>query len=131
MRPYHLFVTQCLDRIERSRFPRGIKPKENSDRGANEKCDHDRGGGNQRRPISRQRDCFRSCDAEKDSENSPDRAKRNRFDQKLRENVAPVTLTSMIFMIPMPPTTSETPAIAPSNPVITSVVAVAASAISC
>ena len=90
MRPYHLFVTQCLDRVERGGLPRWIKAEEDSDRGANKKCDHDRGGGNQRRPMSRQRDCFRSRDAEKDSENSPDRAKRNRFDQKLRENVAPV-----------------------------------------
>ena len=45
--------------------------------------------------------------------------------------VRSVTLTSMMFMIPMPPTTSETPAIEPSSTVITAVVAVAASAISC
>ena len=40
--------------------------------------------------------------------------------------VRSVTLTSMMFMMPMPPTTSDTPAIAPSNPVMTSVVAVCA-----
>ena len=45
--------------------------------------------------------------------------------------VRSVTLTSIMFMIPMPPTTSETPAIEPSKTVITAVVAVAASAISC
>ena len=39
--------------------------------------------------------------------------------------VRSVTLTSMMFMMPMPPTTSETPAMAPSRPVITSAVAVA------
>ena len=62
MPPYHLFVPQRLDRIECGGFPRGIKAKKNSDRGANEKCDHDRGGGYQRRPMSGQRDCFRSRD---------------------------------------------------------------------
>ena len=45
--------------------------------------------------------------------------------------VRSVTLTSMMFMMPMPPTSSETPAIAPSSTVITREVAVAASAISC
>ena len=45
--------------------------------------------------------------------------------------VRSVTLTSMMFMMPIPPTTSETPAIAPSKTVITREVAVAASAISC
>ena len=44
--------------------------------------------------------------------------------------VLSVTLTSMMFMIPMPPTTSDTKAIAARSPVITSVVAVAAAAIS-
>ena len=34
MRPYHLFVAQSLDRIERGGFPRGIKAEENSNRGA-------------------------------------------------------------------------------------------------
>src|SRR5437868_1675498 len=38
--------------------------------------------------------------------------------------VRSVTLTSMMFMIPIPPTMRETLAIAPSNPVITFVVAV-------
>ena len=45
--------------------------------------------------------------------------------------VRSVTLTSMIFMIPMPPTMSETLAIAPSSNVMTLEVAVAVSAISC
>src|SRR6266700_1701746 len=40
--------------------------------------------------------------------------------------VRSVTLTNMMFMMPMPPTTSDTPAIAPSNPAMTSAVAVAA-----
>ena len=40
--------------------------------------------------------------------------------------VRSVTETSMMFMIPIPPTTSDTPAIEPSSTVITAVVAVAA-----
>ena len=45
--------------------------------------------------------------------------------------VRSVTLTSMMFMIPMPPTSSDTPAIAPSRIVIVFVVEVAISMISC
>ena len=44
--------------------------------------------------------------------------------------VRSVTETSMIFMIPIPPTISETPAMAPSSIVITPVISVALSIIS-
>ena len=45
--------------------------------------------------------------------------------------VRSVTLTSMMFMMPMPPTMSETLAIEPRSMVMTFEVAVAVSAISC
>ena len=45
--------------------------------------------------------------------------------------VRSVTLTSMIFMIPIPPTRRETPATAARKNLITADVAVAACAISC
>ena len=45
--------------------------------------------------------------------------------------VRSVTDTSMMFMIPMPPTSSDTDAIAPSSIVSTPVICVAVEAISC
>ena len=146
MRPYHLFVTQCLDRIERGGLPRGIKAEENSDRCTEKKCQHDRPGRNQRRPMFDRRKNFRATMPRIMPSNPPTelsetasirnwvRISRPCAPTAIRvpiSRVRSVTLTSMIFIIPMPPTTSDTPAIAPSNPAMTSAVAVAASAISC
>ena len=66
----------------------------------------------------------------RDADQPADQRQHHRLDQELRQDVAPrapiamrmpisrvrsVTETSMMFMIPMPPTTSETAATPPSS----------------
>src|SRR4029077_7570708 len=88
MRPYHLFVTQCLDRVERGGLPRGIKAEENSNRCTEKKCQHDRPGRNKRSPMLIRRKNFRTHTAENDADESADGTERYRFDQELGENIA-------------------------------------------
>src|SRR6202030_2976748 len=83
-------IPECFDWIERGGFARGIKTKKDSDRGAEHERDDDRAERNQRRPVRVTRQNLRRANPEDDSDHATDRTQRNRFDEKLSENVAAV-----------------------------------------
>ena len=91
----------------------------------------DRLGRDERAPLGEVADRFGAGDAERDAGDAADQRERDRLDQELQQDVraarAPtamrrpisrvrsVTDTSMMFMMPMPPTSNETDAIAASR----------------
>ena len=131
-RPERLLVAQRLDRVETRRAPGGPEPEDDADAGAEAERERHR---RRARPgcssaagwLARLGD----AGAEQDAERPAEGAEHERLDQELEQDVArgcapsairtpisrvrSVTETSMMFMIPMPPTRRLTAAIPASR----------------
>ena len=141
---YILFISQSIDGIERRRLLGGIKAEEDADGEAHAERQEDGTGGNDGFEIRK-----------KPTSRTPHPAstpiippRRLRVMASMRNwslmatgcaptamrmpisRVRSVTLTSMMFMMPMPPTTSDMPAIAPSSSVMICEMELTVSAIS-
>jgi hypothetical protein len=116
------FVAEGLNGIEAGGFPSGINTEDDAD----ERTQDEGGGDPEERKHGRHLQAVaqqqRDAGTEQDADDAADGAELDGFNQELRENVlrfAPmafrtpisrvrsVTLTSMMFITPMPPTTSE------------------------
>ena len=134
---FSLLIAEGFDRVESRSFVSRIETKCDS-----YACRNDHGGddcpnGNRRWPVQRNRDDVRSPASQKNPNSSAKQAQHHGFGQKLPHDVArlgpyrhaqtnlrvlSVTDTSMIFIIPMPPTSSEIIATHSSSLVIISAV---------
>src|SRR5713101_5229507 len=124
------FVSKRLDRIQARGLAGGVE-EDAADTGGEAERERDRLGCHERPPLGEVADQLGAPDAERDADASADHRERHRLDQELEHDVAParaptamrrpisrvrsVTDTSMMFMIPMPPTSRETEAIAASK----------------
>ena len=126
---HHLLVAQRSDRLEGRRATRRIEPEYNSDNDSRGESEDDRDPGNDHWPVSQDRHGLDRTEPYCDADRAAETGERECFDQELEEMSRPraptarrspisrvrsVTDTSMMFMIPIPPTTRETTAI-PAN----------------
>ena len=131
--PGSSLVAQRLNGIERGGLPRRVKAEEHPT-AAEKPTARARPGSGFRAPAGEAPDKRRAADAHHEPDHPAEQAHHDALDEELREHVASrarrsamrmpisrvrsVTDTSMMFMIPMPPTSSETDAIAASSHVI-------------
>ena len=132
-----LFVANRFDGIEISGFTSRIPTEEYPGYRTNEERKYDRIGLYVNRPFEQDVDDCRCTYSEDDPDNAAGNADENGFDKELGEDidtpgsdghaqpisrVRSVTETYMIFMIPIPPTNNDIPAMQASKIVIMSVV---------
>ena len=130
-----LFVANRFDGIEISGFTSRIPTEEYPGYRTNEERKYDRIGLYVDRPFEQDVDDYRCTYSEDDPDNAAGNANENSFDKELISiplapmdmrnpisRVRSVTETYMIFMIPIPPTNNDIPAMQASKIVIMSVV---------
>ena len=133
--PRTLFVAEGLDRVQPGCLPRRIEAEDNSNPGGHQHRDDDRRHRGLRRPVLDPADQQRGAAAHHDADPAADKAQEHRLHEELPQDVMAahptamrrpisrvrsVTETSMIFMIPTPPTTSEIAATTSNNAPINS-----------
>ena len=147
------YGTPCCGLLEAKRFDRvelgglrgRIEAEEDADDRGEPERQHDGVGGNGRRPGEELRDAPGDPEAQRDADAPPKRLRTTASTRNCISTSAPrapmamrrpisrvrsVTDTSMMFMMPMPPTSSDTPAMPASSAVIVRVVSVRMAAIS-
>src|SRR3954464_10081491 len=83
-----LFKSQRVDRVERCRFPCGIKTEEHANGGRKAKGDDDGIAGHGGRPALPECDALRKPHPEGNPDPSAEEAQDNRFDEELKQDVA-------------------------------------------
>src|SRR5215472_18591158 len=125
-------MAQGDDRLQRPCAPRRIEAEEHPDRDTAGRRQHHRFRRDHGRPTGQARADGGQHNTEGDADRAADAGEGRRLDEKLHQDVAlsrakasrkptsrvlSVTDTSITFITPMPPTSNETPATAPSSSV--------------
>ena len=115
-------MAQGFDGVEAGGFPGGVEAEDDADARGDRDGGGDRGDAGERRPAEECGDRQRHDPSESHAHEPAGKAEDRRLQQELPQHVAQraptairrpisrvrsVTLTSMMFMIPTPPTTSE------------------------
>ena len=132
-----LLVSQGVDRLHPRCFARGVETKKHADAGRHDKSQRHGTQGDHHGSFGNEIDEHSRSDSQEHADKTADHGDHDSLEQKLGEEVAlaradrhanpdlavrSVTDTSIMFMMPIPPTTSDTDAMAPSIRDITRVV---------